>query len=526
MKKIFLIILFFNFLFSKSIFIIDTSKTNFYELKKTLIPKLKDTEYIIIKYIYNPKYKNNFIISTKYKSIQKGIKFLFPLKKVNEFNVPYLLYLAYQINKIDPSYNKIYLINSIFYKDNKYDFSIGYPSDSFAEYKNFLYLPKFKNNIDCYIFVDKDNFLNESYFNKYRRFYYFWLKSKNITLKNFNSEYSFEKEKFNYTPLNLNEPLEIKNITPKKIMIQDDEVYTNLDGNILYITITNPQRNKGYIEAKINNKSIYIPCKDGICKYKLKLKYGKNTFIFKKLSNKLYKKTFINKCKINSLKDKNIKSDKNTLVFYNPERPVGSYVDAYINDKHQRLKVNKNHQFIIKIPSNLNKINIKIKQQNCSLLEFIYTKKIPPKKIQNENLKKVNEDKQILILKADGNGIKELEDGKNTFNFDLPKPIYIKEILLYEADADNDTISIGIVTENNKIIMLQNNIRASGNCGTNPKEILNHTNKCYPFPGKCCMIHDIKVPSNFKVKSIILNTKSNLYGLWYLKKIEIIKDNK
>jgi len=423
----------------------------------------------------------------------------------------------------------IYMVNSIFYKDNTYNFEKGYPSDSFVNYENFNYLPKFENKISCYIFTNQDLFKKNYYFEKYRRFYYFWLKSKNINLKAFNSEYSLKNEQFKYNPLNLSEPIKVKIAKPKKIPYRKDKIDLIQKNNVLDIIIYNPVRANSFVKVSLNDKDHYINCNgNGICITELKLDYGKNILKYKRLSGKLFKKEFINNCKINASNDKVVNIDKNIITFSNYERNPGEKVNINIGKQTFIVTVDKNHQFSIKIPQNLSKEVLTIKQQNCQILKLKLKDiiiNIPQSGIQKENLKFTQKDKKIIL--QDKNKLLELRNGKNSYEFPLPKPTYIKKIIIKEADADNSKINIAIKTESGKIIMLQENIVASGDCGNLTDQILSNSQKgCSYLSGSCCMIHNIDVPPSLKVKSIIINTNDNLKGIWLLKNITLIKDNK
>jgi len=526
MKKFFIFLIFMSFAFANSIIIIDLKNTDLYSFKKFIQTKLKNEQNIILIFkIFNKKFNKYFIYQKRFKNINQINAYLYSQKaNYKSFNTPYLLYLAYKINEIDPSYNKIYMINSVFYKDNSFNFMKGYPSDGFVNYENFKYLPKFKNNVNCYIFVDSSNFNNVSYVNKYRRFYYYWLKNKNINLVAFNTNYNLNKENFKYKPLNSIEKLKIKNLLPKAINIKDDEVKfeKNKFSNVVKIIIKNPVRKNQWASVLLNKQIFYIYCNEkGICKKNLKLNYGKNLIEFTTIKGKKVKKELKNICKNTSGNYKIINITNDKITFFNNKLQANSKVPYYINDekKINYAIVNKNHQFEINLTPKIK--NITLYKENCQLIKIDI-----PKNIKSQNLN-LNFKQNTDYLLYQGNDVFQLKEGENTFTIPLKKASFIKEILLYEADADYDTINIGVITINNNFITLKKDIPASGDCGFSNTDIINNAKNCSYHMNSCCMIHDIKIPSylhKIKIKGIFIKTKSSLNGRWFLKKLIIKKD--
>ena len=522
---------------ANTIVIVDFTKTDFLTLKKSLNNILKKDEKIyMIMFFHNRQLKKNVILSQKFNRMQELMDRNYAFQQENttvDFNVPYLLYIAQKYVNIYKNINKIILINSIFYKDKEYDFLKGYPSDGFTNYENFKFLPKFKRKIKAVVYISERFGNDEKYFDGLRRFYYSWLKEKNIELIAFNKNFTFKEELFEYPALKHNTRVSIVTNLPKKITLQDDRYkFIQLSKNRVVFELQNSNRKNDILAVKFNGQNIEIPCNDkGLCKKEFALNYGENTMKFKTLNGKAVKKKLIGECKFDAAKDV-CSIEKNILLCKNMDRKYGEKLNIQVNDHNDSVTVDRHHSFRIPIISN-NDQTIIIEQKNCTQ-QIIKLAKVDIDKTQNEKTNIVQSDKQTIIKQQ--KNLKSLKKGKNTFEFNIIPPLKLSSFSFIEADGDYDTmhetIDIIVKTFDGNSFLIKANEPVSGDCGNSIQDDSDKSKKNFrnyiknPQQCPCCKTHFIVLPKylkNKKIQSIYIQASGDLNGIWGISDIKLYK---
>jgi len=424
MKKVVFLFILTLCLFSKdlNIYVMDQTHLNNTNKIEKILPKSNSVDVAIVDGI-----DGSVIYRGKGKNIPTDVVYLEPIKKdeIKKVETPYTIESIYKmILPTDYEHINIYFINSIFYKNQKFDFEKGAPSDAFlvSENSEFTYIDKFSQNIKSYIFVSDGYFVNNEHKEGLKRFYYLLFKKLNLNLQTFNSNFSKTPEKFNFKPISkdsLSNSLKVSLTPPKKIHYQDDEYNLNYGEGILRGYIKNKIRANTNATIYLNNQEHTISCdKDGICRFKLKLKLGNNTFKFKTINNKDIVKTFKSNYIPNDIPKYSIyKEDNKVYMILEPiksYRPANSTVVLYYKNENKdyNTTVDSDGYYKFKIPLKYINNTFILKQYNGTVTKINIVNDILKKK-EEERIRKLQEEKRKKALEElKKQGLKKIDKKK------------------------------------------------------------------------------------------------------------------
>lgn len=500
--------------------------------------------------------------------VKKKLKNIYGGKKEEKNDIPYTLRSIYQL-LLPNTYKSVnlYFVNSIFYKDDKFDFKLGIPNDAFltSSEADFIHLKSFEGlNVHTYILNDKKMFMHSEHQNGIKRFYAILCDKLKLDLQVFNTTFSTKKEKIIVEKVQENskvKALAIVSRPPKKLHFEEDEVEYLQVGDHVGIKIHNKDRADMKMFVSMNGVSSPVTCDaKGICIFNSPLRLGKNVLTFNKLDGTEYRKEVMSnylphdefECYSLSGSGDNIFILK-VMKSYRPENDIVTL--RYEEEKKEYNTTVENGFYEFKIPlkyadntflltqysgeiSSCSGENKKIKEENEKkriaeekrIAELAEIEREKIEKRQEEELKKKRE---IAAKKRASTAINH-GTNKVTYNneilienynspsktqdiyaMDLNKPMKIDEFSLSECDGDNEgddrnSFDIYLVDEYGTKKQIASTVHASGD--------------------DVCKNHSIKNPfPNFMAIRIIVDPIGTLGpiggnpngGAWQIKKASI-----
>lgn len=479
------------------------------------------------------------------KDTKRKIKNFYKKKKKakNNNDVAYALNSIYK-SIVAAEYGEInlYFINSILYKDAKYNFEEGAPNDAFllSSKSSFIYLNTFENiKLKTYILTYKKLFINKDHKDGLERFYVLLSNKLKLNLQTFNTNFSVKKEKLDVGSIDPKAKAQLMKVDltpPKRLHFDEDEYKIQQNKDKLSMIISNKDRAHMLMDIKLNGISFSVPCDaSGVCQFEAHLSLGDNNITYKNLNNLLFTKSL----KSSYIPDDEIESyslgNEQVIRVKKSHRPEGNVVKVeYVQEgkKYSQKVVNGYYEFRmpLKYAENqfkvyqysgniiiINAINKKLKAKEERIkeetiaklnekkrLEAIAKLKKEEKKIElekiaqekqraeaiNKGTNKVINDTEILV-----NNYSKTDSAKEEYKLQLNSPRKVDSFELTEYDADYDSLDIYIENSEGVRKEIAINITGSGDNVSKTHKINN------PF-------------KSFVVNRILIKPKTNLGGVW------------
>jgi len=451
--------------------------------------------------------------------LKDKIKKFYGGNKEDKNDIPYTLNSIHKL-LLPNNYSDVnlYFINSIFYKDTKFDFNLGFPNDAFLTSleASFVDIKSFDSlKVHTYIINDKKLFIDAVHKKAMRRFYAILADRLKLDLQVFNTTFSTTKEEIKVDTISPNssiQKLAILKKPPIERHYEIDLVDVTQDSDKIEIKLRNKDRAGMSMFVSMNGVSLPVTCNtDGECIFKTTLRLGKNILTLNKLDGTEYKREFISNYIPNDDGECYVLDNVLTLRVMKSFRPENDIVKLnYIEDNKEYNTTVKGGYYEFKIPLKYANNRFALKQYSggisiCSGANQKIQEENERQRIaEEERIAKLNKEAEIKRQKILAKKQKELEKKreemakkrastainngtnkisydnetlisnyysrsltKETYPMDLNKPMKIDTFFLKECDGDNEgddrnSFDIYIEDEDGNRKMIAQTVHASG----------------------------------------------------------------